>query len=99
VKLAGRTATLLLAATAIGAAVFQLVNTATPVRRQDLPPGESSRYALHLRREEGASLVGVLPFTLIVAEIGGIALVARNLGVSLNGRPRRKHRKEPSLPG
>ena len=39
-KLAGRTLALLLAATAIGAAVFQLVNTAPPIRRQDLPPGE-----------------------------------------------------------
>lgn len=98
-KLARRTLALLLAATAIGAAVFRLVNTAPPIRRQDLPADDRSHYALHLRREEGATLRGVLPFTLIMAEIGAIAFVARRLGVSINGRPRRNHRRQPSLPG
>lgn len=98
-KLAARTLALLLAAMAVGASVFHLVNTAPPIRRQDLPPGERSQNALHIRREEAATLRGLLPFTLIMAEIGAIALVARKLGVSINGRTRRNHRRQPLPPG
>jgi hypothetical protein len=34
-----------------------------------------------------------------MAEIGAIALVARKLGVSINGRTRRNHRRQPLPPG
>ncbi len=87
-KLLGRISMLLLAVAVIAGIVYPLVAARPRIRTEDLFPNQRSRYVLHIRREETATIKAVPVFVFQTGVIVAIAFGARKfLGVSLNRRP------------